>query len=98
MASRIVDVTEEAAFGLVPACADPGFDHRTCDYWEDEVRGSKAARLAPRREGVVGWPVVIVVAERVRGGAGRPRPRIERVESRTRGRRERVAREPVRRG
>ncbi|HXI44914.1 MAG TPA: hypothetical protein VNH13_01300 [Candidatus Acidoferrales bacterium] len=46
MASRIVDVTEEAAFGLVPACADPGFDHRTCDYWEDEVRGSKAARLA----------------------------------------------------
>ena len=35
-------------------CADPGFDHRTCDFWEDEKRGSKAARLAwlepaPRR-------------------------------------------------
>ena len=33
-------------FGLVPPCADPGFDHRTCDYWEDADRGSKAA--APR--------------------------------------------------
>jgi len=31
---------------LVPPCADPGFDHRTCDYWEDADRGSKAARLA----------------------------------------------------
>jgi hypothetical protein len=46
MAVRIVDVTDEAAFGLIPPCADAGFDHRTCDYWEDEVRGSKAARLA----------------------------------------------------
>jgi ribosomal protein S18 acetylase RimI-like enzyme len=42
---RIVDVTDEAAFALVPACADPGFDHRSCDYWEDADRGSKAARL-----------------------------------------------------
>jgi hypothetical protein len=32
-------------FGLVPPCADPGFDHRSCDYWEDADRGSKAARL-----------------------------------------------------
>jgi hypothetical protein len=45
-AIRIVDVTDEATFGLVPPCADPGFDHRTCDYWEDAERGSKAARLA----------------------------------------------------
>jgi ribosomal protein S18 acetylase RimI-like enzyme len=45
-AVRIVDVTDEAGFGRIPACADPGFDHRTCDFWEDEKRGSKAARLS----------------------------------------------------
>jgi ribosomal protein S18 acetylase RimI-like enzyme len=45
-ALRIVDVTNEATFRLVPPCADPGFDHRTCDYWEDADRGSKAARLS----------------------------------------------------
>lgn len=43
---RIVDVTDEAAFGRIPPCLDPGFDHRTCDYWEDDRRGSKAARLS----------------------------------------------------
>src|SRR5712691_10421527 len=43
---RIVDITDEATFGLVPPCADPGFDHRSCDYWEDADRGSKAARLS----------------------------------------------------
>ena len=43
---RIVDVTDEAGFRRIPPCADPGFDHRTCDYWEDAARGSKAARLA----------------------------------------------------
>ena len=43
---RIVDVTDEASFRLVPPCADPSFDHRTCDYWEDADRGSKAARPA----------------------------------------------------
>ena len=43
---RIVDVADEATFGLVPPCADPGFDHRTCDYWEDAERGSKAARAS----------------------------------------------------
>jgi hypothetical protein len=42
----IVDVTDRDAFGRIPPCADPGFDHRTCDYWEDADRGSKAARLA----------------------------------------------------
>jgi hypothetical protein len=45
-AIRIIDVTDEAAFGLIPPCADPGFDHRSCDYWEDADRGSKAARLS----------------------------------------------------
>jgi ribosomal protein S18 acetylase RimI-like enzyme len=45
-AIRVVDVIDEETFGLVPPCADPGFDHRTCDYWEDADRGSKAARLA----------------------------------------------------
>jgi GNAT superfamily N-acetyltransferase len=43
---RIVDVTDEATFRLVPPCADPGFDHRSCDYWEDAQRGAKAARLS----------------------------------------------------
>jgi hypothetical protein len=43
---RIVDVTDELSFRLVPPCADPEFDHRSCDYWEDADRGSKAARLA----------------------------------------------------
>lgn len=42
---RTLDVTDEATFGRLPPCADPGFDHRSCDYWEDDVRGSKAARL-----------------------------------------------------
>lgn len=45
-AIRVVDVLDAATFGLIPPCADPGFDHRTCDYWEDADRGSKAARLA----------------------------------------------------
>ena len=45
-AIRIIDVTDEGTFGRIPPCADPGFDHRTCDYWEDADRGSKAARLA----------------------------------------------------
>jgi ribosomal protein S18 acetylase RimI-like enzyme len=45
-AIRIVDVTDATGFGLVPPCADPGFDHRSCDYWEDADRGSKAARLS----------------------------------------------------
>jgi hypothetical protein len=57
---RIVDVTDDASFALVPPCADPGFDHRSCDYWEDAERGSKAARAA--------WfePLVPASAEPVR--------------------------------
>src|SRR5437867_2112331 len=43
---RILDVTDRAGFDRIPPCADPGFDHRSCDYWEDERRGSKAARLS----------------------------------------------------
>lgn len=43
---RILDVTAEVGFGRIPLCIDPGFDHRTCDYWEDDRRGSKAARLS----------------------------------------------------
>jgi GNAT superfamily N-acetyltransferase len=43
-AIRIVDVEDALGFGLVPPCADPAFDHRSCDYWEDADRGSKAAR------------------------------------------------------
>jgi ribosomal protein S18 acetylase RimI-like enzyme len=43
-AITIVDVVDEESFGLIPPCADPRFDHRTCDYWEDGDRGSKASR------------------------------------------------------
>jgi hypothetical protein len=41
---RITDVIDEDGFARIPPCADPRFDHRTCDYWEDADRGSKAAR------------------------------------------------------
>ena len=41
----IVDVIDESTFALLPPCADPSFDHRSCDYWEDANRGSKAIRL-----------------------------------------------------
>src|SRR5690349_391984 len=44
--SRIVEVTDTDTFGLIPPCADPRFDHRTCDYWEDADRGTKANRPA----------------------------------------------------
>jgi len=48
---RIVDVTDAASFGLLPPCADPSFDHRTCDYWEDADRGSRAHRASWLRTG-----------------------------------------------
>jgi hypothetical protein len=41
---RIVDIGEMDAFPQIPPCADPRFDHRTCDYWEDADRGSKQNR------------------------------------------------------
>jgi hypothetical protein len=43
---RVVDVADDETFGLVPPCANPGFDHRSCDFWEDADRGSKAARAS----------------------------------------------------
>ncbi len=43
---RIIDVLDATGFQRIPPCADPGFDHRSCDYWEDAARGSKAARLS----------------------------------------------------
>lgn len=57
---RIVDVTGAATFGLLPPCADPAFDHRTCDYWENADRGSKAHRP--------GW----LKAQAPTGGTRRP--------------------------
>jgi ribosomal protein S18 acetylase RimI-like enzyme len=48
---EIVDVGDETRFGLVPPCADPAFDHRTCDYWEDADHGSKASRPGWLRSG-----------------------------------------------
>lgn len=43
---EILDVTDTDTFSLIPPCADSRFDHRTCDYWEDTERGSKANRPA----------------------------------------------------
>jgi len=43
---RMVDVGDLEAFALLPPCADPAFDHRSCDYWEDAERGSRAARAS----------------------------------------------------
>jgi GNAT superfamily N-acetyltransferase len=37
-------VTDGGTFALLPTCADPAFDHRSCNYWEDGDRGSRAAR------------------------------------------------------
>ena len=48
---RIVDVIDAASFGLLPPCADPSFDHRSCDYWEDADRGSRAHRATWLRTG-----------------------------------------------
>ena len=45
-AVRIVDVADGSSFALIPPCADGRFDHRTCDYWEDAERGSKASRAS----------------------------------------------------
>jgi ribosomal protein S18 acetylase RimI-like enzyme len=42
--SQIVEIIDSDSFALVPPCADPRFDHRTCDYWEDADRGAKASR------------------------------------------------------
>jgi ribosomal protein S18 acetylase RimI-like enzyme len=59
---RIVDVTDEPTYRLVPPCADQRFDHRTCDYWEDAERGTKAARpswLEVRPRSVAPTPQVI---------------------------------------
>jgi ribosomal protein S18 acetylase RimI-like enzyme len=74
-AISIVDVTDDARFALIPPCADPGFDHRSCDYWEDADRGSKAIRLdwlqpskestaAPKRPSASDNPFLADLAER----------------------------------
>src|SRR4051794_11581910 len=60
---RFIDVIDNDAFALVPPCADPRFDHRTCDYWEDADRGSKAAR-----------PSWLVAPSGTGGAPGRPSP------------------------
>jgi len=50
-AIRIVDVADAATFGLLPPCADASFDPRSCAYWEDADRGSKAHRASWLRTG-----------------------------------------------
>jgi ribosomal protein S18 acetylase RimI-like enzyme len=41
---RVVEISDSSSFALIPPCADPRFDHRTCDYWENAERGSKDSR------------------------------------------------------
>jgi GNAT superfamily N-acetyltransferase len=45
-ALRILDIGDDPDFRRIPPCADPRFDHRTCDFWEDADRGSRASRPA----------------------------------------------------
>lgn len=45
-ALRILDIGDDPEFRRIPPCADPRFDHRTCDYWEDADRGARDARSA----------------------------------------------------
>ena len=52
----IVDVIDESTYAVLPPCADPGFDHRSCDYWEDADRGSKAIRLDWIQPGTASTP------------------------------------------
>ena len=60
MAIRILDVTGDDGFALMPPCVDARFDHRTCNYWEDADRGSKAARAS--------WLTSARPVERTAGG------------------------------
>lgn len=43
-ALRIIDIGDDPDLQRIPPCADPRFDHRTCDHWEDADRGSRASR------------------------------------------------------
>lgn len=63
-ALRVIDVTDQASFERIPPCADPSFDHRTCDYWENATGGSKARRPA--------WLVVSVPAPQLSALEGNP--------------------------
>ena len=75
-AIRIVDVTDEAAFRLIPPCADPGFDHRSCDYWEDAA--------AARRPLDSSWLEAAARRRRPAAANGRPtRSRSTRTTSRS---------------
>jgi GNAT superfamily N-acetyltransferase len=74
---EIVDVADEARFGLIPPCADPSFDHRTCDYWEDADRGSKASRpgwLHGHTGGSAGYSTRVSAATSANPFAPAPRP------------------------
>jgi GNAT superfamily N-acetyltransferase len=66
----IVDVTDEEAFDILPPCADPAFDHRTCDYWEHAESGSKAARPSWLR--AAGTGVAVPSSGSGRGAAFNP--------------------------
>ncbi len=74
MAIRIVDVTDAEGYGLVPPCADPGFDHRSCDYWEDADRGSKAARSSWLEGGTAGGAATAATPSRPRNPFGDDEP------------------------
>jgi ribosomal protein S18 acetylase RimI-like enzyme len=63
MTLRIVEVGDQASFTRIPPCADPRFDHRTCDYWEDADRGSKASRASWLEVAPVARPASPVLAD-----------------------------------
>ena len=63
MAILIVDVGDAGSFRLIPPCADGRFDHRTCDYWEDADRGSKASRAAWLEAAPLTRPVTPALAD-----------------------------------
>jgi GNAT superfamily N-acetyltransferase len=65
MTVRVLDVRAEDGFARIPPCADDRFDHRTCDYWEDDARGSKAHRASWLSGGGVTGSGAPVVANRL---------------------------------
>ena len=85
-AIRFVDIVDETGFALIPPCGDPGFDHRSCDYWEDGDRGSKAARaswMEPGASGPESRPGAGGLASRPDAHASRPDAPPSRPDART---------------
>jgi len=80
---RIVDIVDQDAFALVPLCADPSFDHRTCDYWEDAVVGSKARRESWLRSRTAAGPGPAALGGTTPDARRAPNPFLEDASRRT---------------